>query len=1155
MQRLQQTSEKSGNTVSFLTSGGLLKAANLSKRYINVFSRALIPLQTAPFPPAESDRLATLQALDVLDTAHEPEFDALVQAAAAVCGAPISLISLIDAQRQWFKANTGLPGVSETPREVAFCAHAILQDGVFEVENAAQDARFADNPFVTGEPGIRFYAGAPVVLRSGHAVGTLCVAVGTLCVIDREPRQLTANQRAVLMHLAQAAAHALEARRALQNESRTAALLKHSVDAIASLDLEGRVRFWNPAAEQLFGFSAAEMLGQTVDLLEPQARHGEHAAALAELARTGAGRNYETTRKHRDGSEIAVSITLIPVLDNAGRVAGATKVIRDIRPRVASQTALRESEARFRALSETSPLGIFATDAHGQCTYTNSRWQEIYGLTLEQSLGEGWSATLHPLDRAAVFAHWQQTSEAKTEFDMEFRVRQPSGLVRDVRARARPSLDAAGQVTGFVGTVEDITQRRQMEQALRRSEQLLNRTGALAQVGGWELDLALGQPVWSDQTCRIHGVAPGYRPKLEEAINFYAPEARPVIQAAVEHAFATGQGWDLELPFIQANGNRIWVRAVGQADFEDGKPVRLLGAFQDITQQIQQRRELEQQHELLAVTLRSIGDAVITTDAAGNVEWLNPAAERLTGWTSAQAKGHPLQQVFHVLNEQTRQLARNPVAVCLESAQATDVDRETVLISRTGSQYGIEDSAAPIRNGKGEVLGAVLVFRDVTEQRRLSGEMSYRATHDALTGLSNRSEFENRLRRLLLSAQEDHSEHALLYIDLDQFKLVNDACGHAVGDELLQQVAKLLRETIRARDTLARLGGDEFAAILEHCTVQQAQTVAQKICDRMDDYRFAHDGRRFRIGASIGVVPVDRRWSASAAILQAADTSCYAAKEAGRNRVHAWFDTDHAMRARHGEMQWAARIEQALDEDSFELHFQRIHPLLSAEPGLHAEVLLRMRGDTGELVMPGAFLPAAERFHLASRVDRWVLRNVIDWLRTHAQANNVRQLSVNLSGQSVGDRAFHRYAAEMLSTLEPSLLGRLCVEVTETVAVTNMTDAALFIKQIRALGVRVALDDFGAGAASFGYLKNLPVDYLKIDGQFIKDLLDDPLDLAAVKCFVDVARVMGIKTVAEFVDRQPILEELKRLGVDYAQGFLLHKPQALLAPAAVAAMH
>jgi diguanylate cyclase (GGDEF)-like protein len=388
----------------------------------------------------------------------------------------------------------------------------------------------------------------------------------------------------------------------------------------------------------------------------------------------------------------------------------------------------------------------------------------------------------------------------------------------------------------------------------------------------------------------------------------------------------------------------------------------------------------------------------------------------------------------------------------------------------------------------------------------------------------------------------------LLYVDLDQFKLVNDACGHAVGDELLQQVAKLLREAIRARDTLARLGGDEFAAILEHCTVQQAQSVAQKICDRMDDYRFAHDGRRFRIGASIGVVPVDRRWSTSAAILQAADTACYAAKEAGRNRVHAWFDTDHAMRARHGEMQWAARIEQALDEDSFELHFQRIHPLLAAEPGLQAEVLLRMRGEAGELVLPGAFLPAAERFHLASRVDRWVLRHVIDWLRTHAQASSVRQLSVNLSGQSVGDRAFHRYAVEMLSALEPSLLGRLCVEVTETVAVTNMADAALFIKQIRALGVRVALDDFGAGAASFGYLKNLPVDYLKIDGQFIKDLLDDPLDLAAVKCFVDVARVMGIKTVAEFVDREEILEELKRLGVDYAQGFLLHKPQALLAP-------
>ena len=433
----------------------------------------------------------------------------------------------------------------------------------------------------------------------------------------------------------------------------------------------------------------------------------------------------------------------------------------------------------------------------------------------------------------------------------------------------------------------------------------------------------------------------------------------------------------------------------------------------------------------------------------------------------------------------------------------------------------------------------------MTEQRRLSGEMSYRATHDTLTGLINRAEFEARLNRALAKSHEDRSVHALLFIDLDQFKLVNDACGHSVGDQLLQQVSKLLGESVRARDTLARLGGDEFAVILEHCTAEQAQRVAQQICERMDDFRFMHDERRFRIGASIGLVPVDNRWGTTAAVIQAADTSCYAAKEAGRNRVHTWFDTDQAMRARHGEMQWAARLEQALDENRFTLFAQRIEALDGQQHGLHAEVLVRMIDSDGSLVQPVAFLPAAERFHFASRIDRWVLRHAIDALALSKDLPSITTLCVNLSGQSIGDRAFHRQALDILTQAGPQLCSRLCMEITETAAVTNMADASVFIDQVRALGVRIALDDFGAGASSFGYLKNLKVDMIKIDGQFIRDLIDDPLDDAAVRCFVDVARVVGVKTVAEFVDRPEILERVRHIGIDFAQGFLLHRPEPI----------
>lgn len=1092
----------------------------------------------------EHKRLRALQELEILDSPPEAEFDALVKAAAIACGVPISLISLVDRERQWFKANWGLEGVTETSRSVSFCTHAIEGEGCFEIPDATSDPRFANNELVIGAPNIRFYAGIPLQLNNGEQVGTLCI-------IDDKPRELTQDQRSILTHLSTAAVRALESRRMAR------------------------------------GFLA--------------------------------------------------------------------------------------SEARFRALSDASPLGVFATDTAGACTYTNSRWQQIFDLSPDQAIGHGWSQTLHRDDKEAVFNEWQRTANLALDFDMDFRIRHHDGTILHVRAVAKRIVDEKDRVSGFVGSVEDVSVRRAQEKALQKSESLLSRTGALAQVGGWELDLLNGTLIWSDQTCLIHGVEPGYQPHLDEAISFYAPEAQAIVRAAIEKSMGDGTDWDLELPFTQISGQQIWVRAIGQTEVQNGNPVRLLGTFQDITERVEQRKALEKAHErmtlaadsggigiwefdlksgvmemdpqmrhlyavpqdaktglsawwskrlhpedatrvmgamknalnnkeaytdefrivlpdasvrhlraaahttqgqngevqllvgvnsdvtalrelsteladqreLLEVTLQSIGDAVITTDAAGHVTWLNPAAERMTGWLSKQAVDHELGQVFNIVNEQTLEPAQNPVIACLAEGKIVGLANHTILISRDGTRYGIEDSAAPIRNARGEVLGAVLVFHDVTEQRRLSGEMTYRATHDSLTGLVNRTEFETRLRRILDKAHADGSKHALMYIDLDQFKLINDACGHAIGDQLLLKVANMLRDVVRSRDTLARLGGDEFAVILEHCTSDKALRLAQQICDQMDDFRFIHDDRSFRIGASIGLVSLDQRWSEVTALMQAADTSCYAAKEAGRNRVHHWFDTDQIVRARQGEMQWASRLEQAIDENRFVLYAQRIKPITDGSSALHAEVLIRLRDTDGSLIQPGAFLPAAERFHLASRIDRWVLRHVVDHLLELPSLSTVQMLCVNLSGQSVGDRAFHRDAIDLLTRAGPAVCKRLCLEITETAAVTALADAAIFIEKIHLLGVQVALDDFGAGASSFGYLKNLNVDVIKIDGQFIKNLVSDQLDMATVRCFVEVAKVVEIKTVAEYVDQPEILERVRELGIDYAQGFLIHQPEPI----------
>jgi len=605
-------------------------------------------MRSAPLPANESQRLAALQALAVMDTPPEAEFDALVNAAAAVCDMPISLISLIDTDRQWFKANHGLDGATQTPREVAFCAHAILQDEVFEVPDASLDARFADNPLVADAPDIRFYAGAPVRLSNGHCIGTICV-------IDREPRTLNERQREVLRCLAQATAQAMEGRRALM------------------------------------------------------------------------------------------------------------------------------------------------------------------------------------------------------------------------------------QVRGLVG------------------------------------DLS-----------------------------------------------------------------------------------------------------------------------------------------------------------------------------------------------------------------------------------RAAAEAEHRAGHDPLTGLFNRADFEPRLQAALDGALADPAQsHALLCIDLDHFKIVNDTCGHAAGDRLLQQIARMLGDAVRQGDAVARLGGDEFAILLNGCSAASAQAVGQKICAMFDDFRFVHGEHRMKVGTSIGLVAVDSRWADTAALLQAADACCYAAKQGGRNRVVALAEDEAHILHATGEAQWASRIERALDEDRFVLHGQRIVSVQGDRVPAKFELLLRMVDVDGSLVQPGAFIPSAERFHLMGGVDRWVVRHAIDWLRGLLERGDAPTVAINLSGQSVGDRSFHSWAIDAFAAAGTRVCERLILEVTETAAITNLADAAKFMGQARDLGLRTALDDFGAGASSFGYLKKLPLDYLKIDGQFVRDVLTDPLDAAAVRCFVDVARVVGLQTIAEFVETEAQFQHLAVLGVDFAQGFHIHRPGPL----------
>ncbi len=556
-------------------------------------------------------------------------------------------------------------------------------------------------------------------------------------------------------------------------------------------------------------------------------------------------------------------------------------------------------------------------------------------------------------------------------------------------------------------------------------------------------------------------------------------------------------------------------------------------------------QQLSDSQELLQVTFESIGDAVITTDLHGRVQWLNPVAERLTGWLKHEVQGVPLAKIYKTIDDSTKAPVANSVSACLTQNQVIKLTGHTSLISRYGTICAIEESAAPICGADGKSRGAVLVFHDVSEKRRSDVEIKHRATHDMLTGLINRTEFESRLYRMLENIHKDKASGVLLFIDLDQFKLVNDACGHSIGDQLLRQISILLQSCVREEcDIVARLGGDEFGAILDGCDIAQAEHIAQIICNKLDDYRYPHDGRRFRVGASIGLVPIDQRWTNITGLMKAADISCYAAKEAGRNRVHVWLDSDSMVSARAGEVQWVNRIEHALDENSFELFGQRVEPISGRSEQLHIEVLLRLREFDGSLVLPQAFLPSAERFHLATRIDRWVLKHTFGFLTMLQNVAQLKLVCINLSGHSISDRVFQSDVLAMIHAAQfpPD---KLCFEITETAAITNIGEAKKFIDLMRALGVKIALDDFGAGASSFSYLKELPVDFLKIDGHFVTSLLNDKLAYAAVNCFQDVAKILGITTVAEFVESEDTRQALEKIGIDLIQGHLIHEPEPL----------
>jgi diguanylate cyclase (GGDEF)-like protein/PAS domain S-box-containing protein len=616
-------------------------------------------------------------------------------------------------------------------------------------------------------------------------------------------------------------------------------------------------------------------------------------------------------------------------------------------------------------------------------------------------------------------------------------------------------------------------------------------------------------------------------PELRNLLEEVIPEHREFNDFPVEHDF----------PQVGVRTMLLNARQVVQ---EPDKPPLILLAIEDITERKQAEEALSEAKELNEVTLHSIGDAVITTDSEGFIRYLNPVAEKLTGWRAEEAQGQPVHTVFRIIREEDREPVPDLVARCIKENQSIGLGNHTILISRNGREYAIQDSAAPIRGPDGKLFGVVVVFSDVTEIRRLAEQMVYQANHDSLTGLVNRQEFERRLSRTLETARTDTVEHTLCYLDLDQFKVINDTCGHVAGDELLRQLASVLHDKVRKRDTLARLGGDEFGVLMEHCDLDEGRRAANALRDAVESFRFRWEDKNFRIGVSIGIASVTEATESVARVLSQADSACYAAKDRGRNRIQVYSVEDTEFVRRSGEMEWVRQINQALEENRFRLFCQ---PIAAIEPGRdekgHYEILLRMVNEEGTLVLPAEFFPAAERYHLASKIDQWVIATTFEWLRHHPDLlDHLLLCSINQSGHSLGDAAFLEYVnREFEKNGIPG--SKICFEITETAAIANFASAS------RKRGCQFALDDFGSGLCSFAYLRALPVDFLKIDGAFVKNIVGDPLDFAMVKSINDMGHVLGKQTIAEFVENRAILDKLREIGVDYAQGYGISSPRPL----------
>jgi diguanylate cyclase (GGDEF)-like protein/PAS domain S-box-containing protein len=1010
--------------------------------------------------------------------------------------------------------------------------------------------------------------------------------------------RLDAERRGVVLSMQLMSDEAQALTREIREEtaSHLQAILDNVKDAIVTVDDVGHIETFNPTGERLFGYTAAEVLGRTLDFLLPDAGAGwagdAARGALVEFLERCATKIDDThvdlaahqtwgTTKDRVRVEVEVAVSKASL----NRRDGYIVCIRDITERKRGDAIAAGERRVFEKIAANAPLpSVLEAIAEVIERVIDGSYCAINLLDKEGQVVRFGVAPRLPREFVAAMDHApvgirfgscaaavylsRQVTVADIETDALWECRREAARHAGLSAAwSAPIVASDGAIVGTFSVYQ-----RQPGLPLSRDHELMSR---MSQIAGIAIERRSAEDALRDSESKFRGLFESvmegvYRttrdgrflvvnPAFVQILGYGSAEEIYQVHAAslywypadrdsyVRRLDSEGEVRNVEYVLRRKDGSMLVVVDNGRVVRDkEGRISGFEGTIADITERKKAETAVFQAKERAQVTLQSIGDAVITTDSEGRIDYMNPVAESLTGWEGREAQSQRIGDILTVVDEATQKPIESPVMRCLREGQPLCLAEHTVLINRRGQEIAIQDSAAPIRDRAGNMLGAVMVFHDISKERRLHRALHYQASHDALTGLINRREFDNRLTAAVDSVRSDAGcRHALLYLDLDQFKLINDTCGHPAGDQLLKQITGVLQSRVRVGDTLARLGGDEFGILLQDCPLDHALRVAEGLRQAIRDYRFVWQDGVSAVGVSIGIVEITAETPTVAGVMSAADVACYSAKDQGRNRVQLYKPDN--MPERHREMHWVSKLTRACDDSSFELFFQPIVPIgANRFEREQFELMLRLRDESGSLVAPAEFIPAAERYNVMPSIDRWVVRQALDQL-VHRSGTGIKPytIAVNLSGTSLNDERFLEYLIAELSARDLPA-GAMCFEITETAAIANLANVVYFMRELKTRGCHFALDDFGSGLSSFMYLKTLPVDYLKIDGQFIENVTRDPVDRSLVEAISQVGKAMGIHTIAERVESIEVLQELGRLGIGFAQGFYIAEPRPTL---------